>query len=279
MRRWIFPIIGLLAIALLIWFGGPLLGIGDSKPLAGVFSRFMMTVIVFLVWGLAYLYKELKAKKAGQQLADDLAAPGAAVAKSGPTPDAEEVAQLQKNFQSALKILRSTKMKGQHGEQQFHNLPWYIIIGPPGAGKTTALANSGLPFPLAGQFGNQGLRGVGGTRDCDWWFTDDAVLIDTAGRYTTQDSDSAVDNAGWEGFLGLLKKHRKRRPINGVLIAISLADLIQQSEGERQAHAAAIKKRILELKQKLGIDFPIYVLFTKLDLVAGFTEFFDDLWA
>ena len=277
MRRWIFPVIGLLAIALLIWFGGPLLGIGNSKPLASVFSRLLMIVVVILAWGLAYLYKELKAKKAGQLLADELAAPGAAAAKSGPTPDAEEVAQLQKNFQSALKILRSTKMKGQHGEQQFHNLPWYIIIGPPGVGKTTALANSGLPFPLAGQFGNQGLRGVGGTRDCDWWFTDDAVLIDTAGRYTTQDSDAAVDNAGWEGFLGLLKKHRKRRPINGVLIAISLADLIQQSEGERQAHAAAIKKRILELKQKLGIDFPIYVLFTKLDLVAGFTEFFDDL--
>ena len=50
MRRWIFPVIGLLAIALLIWFGGPLLGIGDSKPLASIFSRILMTVIVILVW-------------------------------------------------------------------------------------------------------------------------------------------------------------------------------------------------------------------------------------
>ena len=277
MRRWIFPVIGLLAIALLVWFGGPLLGIGDSKPLTSAFSRLLLIVVAVLVWGLAYLYKELKAKQAGAQLTKDLAEPGPATAKSAPAPGEEDVAQLQKNFQAALKVLRTTKMKGQHGEQPFHNLPWYIIIGPPGAGKTTALANSGLQFPLANQFGNQGLRGVGGTRDCDWWFTDDAVMIDTAGRYTTQDSDAAVDTAGWEGFLGLLKKYRKRRPINGVLVAISLADLMQQTEGERQNHAATIKKRILELKQKLGVDFPIYVLFTKLDLVAGFTEFFDDL--
>lgn len=277
MRRWIFPVIGLLAIALLVWFGGPLLGIGASKPLTSAFSRILLIIVAVLVWGLAHLYKELKAKQAGTQLAKDLAEPGPAAAKSAPAPGEEDVAQLQKNFQAALKVLRTTKMKGQHGEQPFHNLPWYIIIGPPGAGKTTALANSGLRFPLANQFGNQGLRGVGGTRDCDWWFTDDAVLIDTAGRYTTQDSDAAVDTAGWEGFLGLLKKYRKRRPINGVLIAISLADLMQQTEGERQNHAATIKKRILELKQKLGVDFPIYVLFTKLDLVAGFTEFFDDL--
>ena len=51
--------------------------------------------------------------------------------------------------------------------------------------------------------------GVGGTRNCDWWFTDEAVLIDTAGRYTTQDSDARGRQAAWLGFLRLLKKHRR----------------------------------------------------------------------
>ena len=82
------------------------------------------------------------------------------------------------------------------------SLPWYMFIGPPGAGKTTALVNSGLKFPLADTaVGRSAVRGVGGTRNCDWWFTDEAVLIDTAGRYTTQDSQAAVDSAAWLGFL------------------------------------------------------------------------------
>ena len=102
-------------------------------------------------------------------------------------------------------------------------------------------------------------------------------LIDTAGRYTTQDSDEAVDAASWKGFLGLLKKYRRRQPINGALIAISLADLSTQSESDRIANARAIRKRIRELHDELGVRFPIYVLFTKTDLVAGFVEFFDDL--
>ena len=76
-----------------------------------------------------------------------------------------------------------------------------LLIGPPGSGKTTALANSGLKFPLADRFGKDGVRGVGGTRNCDWLFTDEAVLLDTAGRYTTQDSDEAVDRSAWQGFL------------------------------------------------------------------------------
>lgn len=88
--------------------------------------------------------------------------------------------------------------------QYLYQLPWYVIIGAPGAGKTTALVNSGLHFPLADRFGNQ-LRGVGGTRNCDWWFTNDAVLLDTAGRYTTQESQREEDAGEWQSFVALLK--------------------------------------------------------------------------
>ena len=125
--------------------------------------------------------------------------------------------------------------------------------------------------------GQEAVAGVGGTRLCDWWFTDEAVLIDTAGRYTTQDSDAAVDRAGWEAFLDLLKRtraapaaerrHRRDRP----------AGHRQATREARLAHAAAIRRRLKELRDRLGVRLPVYALFTKADLIAGFTEFFDDL--
>ena len=46
-------------------------------------------------------------------------------------------------------------------------------------------------FPARFGQARQPMAGVGGTRNCEWMFTDEAVLIDTAGRYTTQDSAEA----------------------------------------------------------------------------------------
>ena len=121
---------------------------------------------------------------------------------------------------TALDLLK--KSLGSRG--YLYEQPWYAIIGPPGAGKTTALLNAGLRFPLAEQMGQGAIAGIGGTRLCDWWFTEDAVLIDTAGRYTTQDSNAAVDRAGWDAFLDLLKETRPRQPLNGLLVAFPLSD-------------------------------------------------------
>ncbi|MDH5326815.1 MAG: type VI secretion system membrane subunit TssM [Gammaproteobacteria bacterium] len=276
MIRWAFIIAGLLALSLLIWFGGPMVAINEYVPLKSVTARLLTIVIIIMTWAIVQLLKQIKAKQDNEGLIAGLES-STQEAGEDSAFGSEDVSMLQRNFNEALGVLRKTKHQGGQGEEKLNELPWYIIIGPPGSGKTTAIANSGLRFPLGDRFGNQALRGVGGTRDCDFWFTDEAVLVDTAGRYTTQDSHAETDRAGWDGFLGLLKKHRKRRPINGVMIGISLAELMQQNESERLHHATTIKHRIQELNQKLGIKFPVYVLFTKTDLVAGFNEFFEDM--
>ena len=173
--------------------------------------------------------------------------------------------------------LATLKRTSKSGADVLYDLPWYLIIGPPGSGKTTALVNSGLKFPLAGDRAAQAIEGVGGTRYCDWWFTDQAVLIDTAGRYTTQDSDAKADKKSWLAFISMLRENRPRQPINGVIVAVSIADLLGLEAAEISAHADAIRKRLAELHEELKISFPVYVVLTKMDLIAGFTQYFADL--
>ena len=263
--RWVLSFVAALVLAALVWFFAPFI-----HALAGIIARLVIILVILLVWLGANLLLDRRRKQREAALAAGVADAGAA------TPDkaaAEELAALSEKLKKSLALLR--KASGSRG--YLYEQPWYVIIGPPGAGKTTALLNAGLKFPLAAELGQGAVAGVGGTRLCDWWFTEQAVLIDTAGRYTTQDSNAATDKAGWEGFLDLLKRTRQRQALNGVVVAISLADIAAAPREERLAHARAIRTRIKELTARLDLKLPVYALLTKADLLAGFTEFFDDL--
>jgi len=271
----VLTVFGLIALGLIVWFGGPMVSFGADNvaPLATVTSRLIALLVIVGLWGLNNMRQQWSQKKKEKALFDDVKGGEVEepVDEAGIQSD-EEVKLLQGRFDEALQLMKKSGAK-----TPIYDLPWYIIIGPPGSGKTTALLNSGLHFPLAKGMDKAALGGVGGTRHCDWWFTNDAIFIDTAGRYTTQDSHRVVDSGAWKGFLALLKKHRARRPINGAIIAVSAQDLLTQPAQNRQHHATVIRERVDELIDQLGIDFPIYFMLTKMDLVAGFNEFFGGL--
>jgi len=263
--RWTISFGGIAILAMLIWVFGPLL-----DALEGWLPRLVCVLVLLLAWGASNLLLDAVRRRRERGLESGVAEKAAESAKDGRN---EEAAALRERMSTALALLK--KARGRRG--YLYEQPWYVIVGPPGAGKTTALLNSGLKFPLAAEMGQGAVAGVGGTRLCDWWFTENAVLIDTAGRYTTQDSNAAVDHAGWDAFLDLLRRTRPRQPLNGVIVAIALSDIASAPSDERIAHARAIRRRIKELEARLGIRIPVYALFTKADLISGFTEFFEDL--
>jgi type VI secretion system protein ImpL len=260
--------VGFVLLALFIWYAGPYFAFADFRPLDGEIARLVCIALVVVAWAVWALVKRLKANRASDQLVAAVVKQAAAENR----PSAEAV-QLRERFEEAVATLKE-KRRGGHS---LYDLPWYVIIGAPGSGKTTALVNSGLKFPLEQRSGKGALRGVGGTRNCDWWFTDEAVFLDTAGRYTTQDSDASSDSSAWSEFLSLLCKYRKRRPVNGVILTISAQDLMVQGQTAREAHVAAARRRLIELNKELRIQPPVYLFVTKCDLVSGFTEYFDDL--
>jgi len=275
-------VLALIILGLAVWFGGEFIRIGDSKEPLSAITRLIIIMVFALLWGANNIRIQMRKSKQNEKMLDDIAGDAATdqknsdkqTANSNASKDEEKL--LYGRFKEATDALKAHQFGGTK-KRTIYELPWYLMIGPPGAGKTTVLANSGLQFPLKEKFGLQGVGGVGGTRNCDWWFTDDAVLIDTAGRYTTQDSHAESDRGAWLSFLALLKKHRPRRAINGAIVAVSLQELIMLSRDERMRHAETIRNRIQELMADLNIRFPIYFVITKCDLMAGFNEFFEDL--
>ncbi|PZO68116.1 MAG: type VI secretion system membrane subunit TssM [Paracoccus denitrificans] len=252
--RWPLVILGLGLFALAVWFGLPMTG---WAPFATIWLRVTIIAVVVGLFLLIELIRWRRRVRAAREIE-------AALIPAEPEGDGKELAQ---RMETALATL-----KRSGGRSYLYDLPWYVIIGPPGAGKTTALVNSGIEFPVSQ---SEAVSGFAGTRFTDFWFAEDAVLIDTAGRYTTQDSDVVADKASWRSFLDLLKRSRPNQPINGVILAFSVEDMMNATPGSLERHAETVRARLAEIHETLKVDFPVYVMFTKADLIAGFREYFN----
>lgn len=241
-------LIGALSIIAAFWFGLPMTGIAE---LASPWVRIGCIAICLGSVAAGAAQRARRRRRAAAALEATLIGDGAVLAE---------------RMQSALQRLQQSE-----GVAPLYDLPWYVMIGPPGAGKTTALVHSGLSFPGTDA---AAVAGFGGTRNCDFWFSDEAVLIDTAGRYTTQDSDAQADKASWQAFLRELKDARPQQPINGVILSLSCEDIMNAADESLDTHVQAVRDRLRELHDVLRINVPVYVLLTKADLISGFRSFF-----
>lgn len=273
--RLLWGLVGVTALSALIWMVGPLLPFTRFQSLDSPLNRQLLIGLCYFLWILFQLIPQLYRAWFNSKLLTRLQLSNIDHAELQATGE-----MLNNRFSEAAMLLKKTqfgKRKGwlqRFSAQYLYQLPWYLIVGAPGAGKTTALINSGLDFPLSDAMGKSALRGIGGTRHCDWWFTGEAVLLDTAGRYTLQENQRARDASEWQTFITLLKRYRPRQPINGVIMTISVAELLSDSAEARHAQATALRQRMAELHQQTGIPFPVYIMVTKTDLLKGFMRYF-----
>ncbi|HZW74468.1 MAG TPA: type VI secretion protein IcmF/TssM N-terminal domain-containing protein, partial [Caldimonas sp.] len=247
-NRWVLLAVLLLAVSLVVWWLGPLIGFtvrstgATWAPLESERARWTTIGAIVALFALVIAWRAWRARSGNAAVVQQLMATPAGEKER----ESADMVAVRQRFERALLTLKRARFgpggvvagwKARLNGRYLYELPWYLIIGAPGSGKTTALRHSGLKFPLADAGDDASIRGVGGTRNCDWWFTDQAVLIDTAGRFTTQDSDRENDRATWTGFLAMLKRTRPRQPLNGVLVTVSVPDLLTRTLAERRQYA------------------------------------------
>jgi type VI secretion system protein ImpL len=262
-RLWM--LVGLIGAGGLAWYGE-----AEAREI-GIWVAIVLGALLLLAL-IVWIIKRILARRAARKV-EALVQGEAdrAVANAQPAQRGDTEA-LRQRMMDAVKQIKSSRMGVLKGSAALYELPWYVIIGNPAAGKSSAILNSGLQFPFEDNRSNV-VQGIGGTRNCDWYFTTNGIVLDTAGRYSV----SSEDRMEWLTFLGLLKKNRPRAPINGVIIAASIAELSGGKPEFAMELAKNLRQRVQEITEQLEVFAPVYVLFTKADLIAGFSEFFRNL--
>jgi type VI secretion system protein ImpL len=251
----VLAVIGIAALAAVLLLGA------ESLEVAAIWAV-LAGLLLLAAWGIWWLARGWLRKRAGSRLSE-------AIVAQADAPQRNDAQVLRTGMLEAINTIKTSKLGLTRGAQALYELPWYMIIGNPAAGKSSAIKHSGLTFPIPG---SKAVQGVGGTRNCDWFFTTDGILLDTAGRYSVYEADRAE----WFSFLDLLRRHRRRAPINGIIIAVSVAELAGGSPEASIELAKSLRTRVQELTERLGVHAPVYVVFTKADLIAGFSDFYHD---
>ncbi|OEE57683.1 type VI secretion protein IcmF [Enterovibrio norvegicus FF-454] len=250
-----------------IWWAGPWLTINDSQPLASITARAITSVIFSLAWLALWgflQWRKLKGYHADQarerQLEDD------------------PIKRFEERQESELNQVMTSLQKSLNKRNYLYALPWYLVLGPENAGKTSLINRSGQNFVFSSVMRASGKKSEN-PFSFDWWIGDDSVLIDPDGelltqRATSNDGEGELERRLWLHFIKWLEKTRSRRPLNGVVIALDVANLATSTTSERRAYANLLRTRLRELMETLSTRLPVYVSLTKLDLLHGFEPFF-----
>jgi type VI secretion system protein ImpL len=249
----------------LFWLRAPRLLINGHAPFAAPSVRVWLVVAFCTLgiasWGLGRLYRARRNRA-------PLGEPETARKREAAVSAADW------GFGAALRFVGQGGPWWRLGRNGVYRLPWYVLLGPADSGKSALMRASGLAFAK----GDHELSASQPGAPCQWWFADEAVLLEPDGTavWHAQGQDGA-DRAGWRDFLRRLKRARPRYPLNGVLAAIDAAGLLDRDEGLRVSHAETLRSRLRDIERKLGMRVPVYVVVTQCDRLEGFGVYFSDL--
>ncbi|MDR0640789.1 MAG: hypothetical protein LBF65_03640 [Holosporales bacterium] len=176
------------------------------------------------------------------------------------------VNSIVRSFFKALDFLKSTLGIGYK-----YKLPWYLMIGTEGSGKSSLLKGFSHEEIYDDEEGDAA---------CTWWFLKSGVVLDIKGSVFLPKISLNADERSWNIILNMLSRYRGAKPINGLILTIPADELY----GKNKLPSEEIKKRALFIARKLnfaqnylGMKLPIYVVVTKTDIVPGFQSFCSEI--
>lgn len=256
-----------LVLCVAVWWVGPLIAIGTYRPLLAVWVRGVIIALIlcwalwpFVATALSWLFRHLRAP---------------ALPRKKPARRDRVTAR----FYDALRTLRHVGLAQQRtprdrltyrlARKYINEKPWFLVIGPPGSGKTSLIGESGERFLLAEHYGLQQTIDIGPTQDCNWWLAEEAVYIDTSGEWLQLNGLSEAGSQARDTLFKLIKRHRRHPGIDGIILCLDAHALLRASLTERKSVTDALRARLLEIAAWFRSELAVYLTLNNLDQLVG----------
>ena len=248
-----------------IWFVGPGVSFYGVAPLANLVLQILLMVLVFFIWVVLHFKRRIKQHLQGTKIFHDEHALSPPL---GGHIHRRLSRLLKKDFRKLKHFLRGREVH-RHWfckRNNLYDLPWYLVLGAGGSGKTSFVRQSQLHF-IAQSYSHFEVQ----SEAFHYVLAQEAVLFDVS--HSLFDQKTLKERHLWLTLVKCIQRARVRRPLNGIVVTISILDLIHSEREVRQPLFETIRLRLHEVQQRLGMSIPVYVVVTHLDVLEGFADF------
>jgi type VI secretion system protein ImpL len=258
--EWLVAVAALIVVLLLVWFMGltPLKGSDLLILRLGVLFLGLLGITGFLWW--ANSKKAAQAPPPPARRAAESEA--AAAAAGGAAGDVESIIR-----EAAAKLAASKLGK----TATLGSLPAVFVVGESRSGKTTIITRSGMEAELlAGHVFGEG--DVVPTTCANLWLARRMVFAEAGGPLQN-------DVPQWMKLVKRLSPKKfgsvfgqRQQAARAAIVCVDCEKLLRSADSVPRM-AQQVRARLGEVSQALGISFPVYVLFNRLDAVPFFADF------
>jgi|GEM_PF-906758 len=172
--------------------------------------------------------------------------------------------QLDQNLDQAAYMLK--QQYGRHSifsKKYLYKKNWSLVIGAEQSGKTSLLKQGELTCI-------QDTEEDG--HECNVWFGQDGVFIELPKLCL----DNTEDNETISRLIHSVKKCRRKKPFDNIIITINIYPFVQGPMDYSHYFETLQLHLQKALNPHLKTSVNLYIVFTHLDRIAGFCDFFSD---
>lgn len=270
-------------LSLLFWFWGSSISFNDIYIFGNPYFRFS---IIFTIWIIVFLFFFLKPTI---NFFISLKSEKRAKIKALKKESNNFLFKAKRNFFISLQDAKAT----WKNKINIKKLPLVIIIGEEGAGKSTFINYSNIEYPLSDSLQSY-KKFHQSTSNFYLYVSKNGALLDTEGNYFSQEKffvpsssdelpeddleknkEFLIKKNIWKNFLHFLNKRFFYSKLNGIVLVVDTRLFLSNSKEYSTDIIRYLVKRVNDCENSLNLQFPIYVVFSKIDLLEGMREFFE----
>ena len=271
-----------IALSILFWLYAPLIAFNDVYSFASISSRVTILIAFWVVILFFVLIKPLMHYLASQK--DEKNNKLKEIKKES----MDSFGKAKRNFMLSLKDAKTTWKK----DINFKKLPLIMIMGNEGAGKSAFINYSNIEFPLSDSLDTY-KKIHKSTTNFNLYISKFGALLDTEGIHFAQESlyqptateelpeddvdknrDYLLKKSIWSEFLHFLKRNDFNARLSGAVLIIDTKKFLEGTQEYFDELIRYMIKRVNDCEKHLNIKFPIYIVFSKLDLIDGMGDYF-----